>query len=469
MKLRIKIAEKNNHEIIVLLLLVSQTFFLRKLTHQMKHTAYGFLRKFVLLTILPLLFSCTAFNRTSRNASLRLTLENNGIINQHFYGFVLYDPVTGKYLYNKNGSKYFTPASNTKVLTLAATIEELPDSIPTFLKVDYHDKEIFIPVGDPTFLHQDFPRQNALRKLKSNSGDTLFIGRTSQPEIYGPGWAWDDYLYYFQPERSDLPMYGNVVRTTLYGSKFEVQPDFFEGFVEIAGDQSYRARNYNLFSIPEDMPDSVSRDIPFQHSSELVELLLTDTLDQPVVVLPVGGEYDIRDTIYNTSTQEALRLMMTRSDNFLAEQLLIVGQKLRGFSSIEDYIRFVKEVRFPAMDQELIWVDGSGLSRYNMVAPESMISVLDLIWQQLSIEELKMLFPTGGVSGTLKDWYAGDPDPYLFAKTGTLRHNHNLSGFVETESGRTLLFSFMNNHYATSSTPVKKEMEKIMQFVRDNY
>jgi D-alanyl-D-alanine carboxypeptidase/D-alanyl-D-alanine-endopeptidase (penicillin-binding protein 4) len=81
------------------------------------------------------------------------------------------------------------------------------------------------------------------------------------------------------------------------------------------------------------------------------------------------------------------------------------------------------------------------------------------------------LFPAGGESGTIKNWYAAldGEDPYVYAKTGTLSNNHCLSGFLITKSGRKLLFSFMNNHYVTSSSIVKAEMEKVLRHIRSRY
>ena len=74
-------------------------------------------------------------------------------------------------------------------------------------------------------------------------------------------------------------------------------------------------------------------------------------------------------------------------------------------------------------------------------------------------ERLFHIFPAGGKSGTIEKWYGGKAEPYVFAKTGTLSNKHCLSGYIKTESGRLLIFSFMHNNYVGSPEPVKKEME----------
>mgnify|MGYP006191173279 CR=1 FL=1 len=83
-------------------------------------------------------------------------------------------------------------------------------------------------------------------------------------------------------------------------------------------------------------------------------------------------------------------------------------------------------------------------------------------------ERLLPLLPAGGESGTIRNWYKAE-EPYVYAKTGTLENNHSLSGFLKTRSGKTLIFSFMNSNYTVSSSEIKKEMEKILLLLRDNF
>jgi D-alanyl-D-alanine carboxypeptidase/D-alanyl-D-alanine-endopeptidase (penicillin-binding protein 4) len=77
------------------------------------------------------------------------------------------------------------------------------------------------------------------------------------------------------------------------------------------------------------------------------------------------------------------------------------------------------------------------------------------------------LLPTGGVSGTLKNWYKASK-PYIFGKTGTLSNNHNLSGYIITKSGRKLIFSLMVNHYVVPTSTVRQAMQTLMEAVHND-
>jgi D-alanyl-D-alanine carboxypeptidase/D-alanyl-D-alanine-endopeptidase (penicillin-binding protein 4) len=162
--------------------------------------------------------------------------------------------------------------------------------------------------------------------------------------------------------------------------------------------------------------------------------------------------------------------MMEVSDNFIAEQLLILGSStlsdtLNSHNAREHVLdNYLSDLRQPPR-----WVDGSGLSRYNLFTPESMVHVLHTMYNEIPRERLFLFFPTGGKSGTIENWYPGSPDPYIYAKTGSLGNNHCLSGYLLTKSGKTLIFSFMNNHFVESSSEIKKRMQSIFENIRDNY
>jgi len=118
--------------------------------------------------------------------------------------------------------------------------------------------------------------------------------------------------------------------------------------------------------------------------------------------------------------------------------------------------------------QEPHWVDGSGLSRYNLITPNDYVYLLEKIYKEVPEEELFSYLPIGGKRGTIKSWYKNEK-PYIFAKTGTLSNNHNLSGFIRTKKGNILIFSYMNNHYQKTHSDIKRDMEKNLKIIYNKY
>ena len=76
------------------------------------------------------------------------------------------------------------------------------------------------------------------------------------------------------------------------------------------------------------------------------------------------------------------------------------------------------------------------------------------------------LFPVGGISGTIKDYYKSKNKPFVYAKTGTLRNNHNLSGFLIGKSKKKFIFSIMVNHHKSSTIEVKKGIADLLFYLR---
>jgi len=81
---------------------------------------------------------------------------------------------------------------------------------------------------------------------------------------------------------------------------------------------------------------------------------------------------------------------------------------------------------------------------------------------------LLSLLPAGGVSGTLKNRFDDQDQPWLWAKTGSLSGVVCLSGMLVTRRGKWLAFSFMHNNYVGSSRAYYQEMEKTLNWCREN-
>ena len=142
----------------------------------------------------------------------------------------------------------------------------------------------------------------------------------------------------------------------------------------------------------------------------------------------------------------------------------IVGSSL----TPEIAIRYATETLLDDLKDVPVWVDGSGLSRYNLLTPETIVRVWEKIDSCMGRKRLFSILAVGGVSGTLKNSYKGD-NPYIFGKTGTLRNQHSLSGFLVTKRGRTLIFSWMNNNFTVPSGIVRGQMERILKIIYDRY
>lgn len=421
------------------------------------------IRTLSVFLILLILSSCASPSRIIKKNTD--TVLGTSFYDKQFTGFVLFDPGSGDTLVSYNGQRYFTPASNTKIFTLYAALQLLPDSIPALKYVKRKDTLYIEGTGNPVLLHPYFEDDKVLPFLEAQAHIALHLGNLEDKK-YGPGWSWGDYQYYYQAERSPMPLYGNVL--TLYNDQgLQARPNYFlDSVIRINTDKN-REIERNIFYFGTSREDSL--EIPYRGSAALTRRLLERELGSKVTLadkMPSGE----KKTLYGMALDTVYRRMMHKSDNFLAEQLLILASStLSDTLSSERAREHVLTSYLPELKQEPRWVDGSGLSRYNLFSPESMVHVLHKMYVEVPREELLGYFPAGGESGTLKNWYPGDPEPYIYAKTGSLGNNHCLSGYLITKSGKTLIFSFMNNHFRHPSSEVKKRMQLILEKVRDTY
>lgn len=414
---------------------------------------------FFLILFLPLVLK-------SQSEWILNHLESDFYKNQ-FTGFYLQDAETAEVLFDYNGEKYFTPASNVKILSLYSAMKVLPDSIPA-LRYERKNGNLYIEgLGDPTFLHPEFRSVNrAIDFLKNEPGDIYLSWGKFEGTRLGLGWSWEDYEKHYSPERSEFPLYGNMATLRKGKSGPSAFPLTLADSVEYQESLFSRDFYENKFYLGSRNGNSTR--IPFVVKDELIRQMLSEA---------VGKEVFLNDKLLGKNAKVLFSLpsdlvykrMMEVSDNFLAEQiLLMVSAQISGSMSSEKAINYMKTRHLKSMPEDPVWVDGSGLSRYNLFTPRTMVHVLDKLYKEFPEERLFNIFAVGGRTGTLKGNYGGKI-PYVYAKSGTLSNNYCLSGYLKTKSGRTLIFSVMNNHFQKQNWQVRQETQKLLEFLRDNY
>ena len=220
----------------------------------------------------------------------------------------------------------------------------------------------------------------------------------------------------------------------------------------------------NAFSIRQGSENFAKQDVPFITNGIATGIqLLKDSLGRQIVekvnaegLLPVNS-------ISSRPLDSLIIPMMHHSDNFMAEQLLLmVSEKLSGSfddgAIIDSLLK--NELKFPG---NVRWADGSGLSRYNLFTPTDFISILTRMRDEFTLQRLRSIFPQSG-QGTLSTFNAGSNK--VIAKTGSMSGVVALSGFVITPSGRELLFSILVNNHRGSAAAIRRRMSMLLQSVK---
>ena len=435
---------------------------------------------YLMVFIVTLISSCSISHKIETQT--KTILLSDPIINTGHIGISIFEPASNKYWYQLNGDKYFIPASDTKLFTAYAAMKYLGDSL-IGLKYQQSDSTLEIyPCGDPSFLHPDFKQQPVFDFL--NRQHKIIYHPQRFVHTIGMGWAWDDYLEKYMVQRSELPMYGNLIRIIKKDSLLSVNPSSIhvefiknrEGFFKDTMHYAERRWNTNDLLVAAANKDSLKEnyEIPLVADWQNMVTFLQDTLHQKIRIsdrLDIDSNKIAGDNlkiIFSQPTDSLLKPMLFNSDNFFAEQcLLMVSNKQLGFMGVGEIIDTLLKSCFKDIPQKPRWVDGSGLSRYNLFTPASFVYVLAKMKTEFGEDRLKRILPTGG-EGTLKNYYLQDAN-FVFAKTGSMSNQATISGLLYTRKGKLLLFSILVNQFIGSGTSVRHTVEKYLEDIRAKY
>lgn len=426
------------------------------------------------------------------------TTKIQSIANRYFFsdsiltnahtGLAVYDPGKMKFLYAHQADKYFIPASNTKIFSCYAGMKFLGEKLQGIQYVEVDTAIMIFPTGDPTFLHYDYPNQPVADFIRNRSKKMYIDPSAWSTQALGSGWSWDDYSEYYMPERSAMPVYGNVIRWHQVKSKKEnpTNPsDTIDTFIYSEpeldvpvhfgkSERSFRVQrdqHKNAFTIFEGPEKNAEADVPFiTYGIKTATQLINDSLHKEIIITEepyyFSGSTE-RSIVYSRPVDSMLRPMMHRSDNFFAEQtLLMAGYSLTGQLNTALAVDTISSRLLTDIPDRPRWADGSGLSRFNLFTPRDFIWVLDKIKNEFSWERISTIFPTGG-TGTLRT-YVGEKGR-LYAKTGTLSGVIALSGYVVTKKNKTLIFSILINNHRQPNAVIRAKMGSFLKDLIDHY
>ena len=416
--------------------------------------------------VLFFLTGLSVFSQNIKENKIKRIINGSSVLNHSHVSFSI-QPLgkESKRLKGFQSSKYMTPASNNKLLTFLAVIETF-DSIPVINYLKISDTLHIEPTGYPLLFHPVYPDKE-MEKLLNSFKNIVLHWNKDKVIKYGDGWAWDDYKYHFSAEKSSFPVFGNLAEVyknknneiTVVPSNFEIIKDFsIKSKLE-------RNETNNIYSVnPSFLSSEDTIYSPFKTSRELtIEILKNNLYAKIDVVYDDSMNFS---SLYLKNPQKIYRGLLWDSNNLIAESLLLMsGKELNDEFSTSKTINTFQNKWNDWLPDPVFWFDGSGLSRYNMITSRSIVSILQKIYFKIGLGGIKRYFATFGESGNLSQNFRKSQNLVIYAKTGNLKNNSNISGFLLSKRGNWYCFSLMINHFEVPVDHVKLEMGNILEYI----
>ena len=350
---------------------------------------------------------------------------------------------------------FMTPASNVKILTVLGSIN-YGDSIPILNYKVYNDTLKISPTGYPLLSHPKYIDKDLAKFLKKFKHIVYHIPKIDLDK-YGPGWAWDDYNNYYQAERSEMPIYGNVIQAVKKSNgDIEITPDTYKIVFDFEQKKQIdRSETENIFSLnPSLFKSGDTIYSPFITSRKNTISLLENALGKKVEF----KKEELKD--YNVLNSDQVdyiyAAILKDSDNLISESIAAnISFRLNDTISVDKGVELIK-----SLSKQIELFDGSGLSRYNLVTPKSIISSLHDIYNLIGFDRIKKIFP--------KNYIIQDKEDFVWGKTGTLKNNHNYSGYIITDKNRIYIFSIMINHFTNDLSKIKDAIVDFLIYLKSN-
>lgn len=430
------------------------------------------------------------------------------------WGVLVVDAERGDTLYSRDAGKLFVPASNMKIVTSAVALDALgPDfrfSTPFFYRGGVtngvlHGDLLVEGRGDPTV--SDHMAGDAMLPLRAVAdslwargirriGGVLEAVDNAFPDANaGFGWQFEDLDFAYGAMIDELLFNEGFSEIHVHagahpGDSVHVATSPARTFPVVRVEAATVVRGAGRDSVAqlEAVKDTVHGDvvvtgtIPAGDTTTLqvthrdpaqayVAALREALIDRGITIAdslgPVGGENVPMDSVVLQSPplSQILSAFLKPSQNQMGEMLFKAVALQRTDTGTAAVARRLTADRLrswgASSDGFLIW-DGSGLSRRDLISPETIVRVLDAMRRSPHFQVYFDAFPVAGVDGTVSSRMRSTvAEANVRGKTGTLGNVRSLSGYVTTAGGRLLLFSILCNNYLVPTAYVSRVQDSI--------
>jgi serine-type D-Ala-D-Ala carboxypeptidase/endopeptidase (penicillin-binding protein 4) len=409
----------------------------------------------------------------------------------------------GNVLYEHESKTLMNPASNIKLITSAAALTVLDTGYlyKTSVFVDDNTthsdavQNIYLKgYGDPDLTTSDLDsmafavHQSGINFIANNIivDDSFF-----DDNYWGAGWSWDDESDPDAPYINALSVNKNCVRIDILSDSNAISASLEPNtdFVTIVNNarivldsirmplkvKRLSLSNGNTLIIEGDIfsYSRVTQKLSLRHPEIYAGMLFKESLRRAGVsvfgdvvngVVPIGM-HEITHRCH--PIEQVIETMNKQSDNLSAENTLkVIGALTNNIPGSAKSGVFMENGFLSSLGMDTTKfsiVDGSGVSRYNLLSADQLVQFLAAMKRQPRV--FRMFYnslPIAGIDGTLEDRMSSYPVACnLRAKTGTLNGASCLSGYVQTHDGEMLAFSMMMQNFITSTFEYHQAQDKI--------
>lgn len=404
---------------------------------------------------------------------------------------------SGDILYELNSNKPIPPASTQKIITTTVAYDTLGENFEfttSLYKTINNELQLKLS-GDPQLTKGDLANLIKAAKNKNIVTPKAFYidDFVMDSNEWGEGWQWDDDLNPLMPKFSSYNLDKNLLtiiidpasqkgapgiikQTTFYPVTFmnltttgkenslsisrnnHISPDVITVEGEIDSRTTYNfpvnsPKRYFLIKLDEAIRDAKIEfyDNFVQRKTPANNIYLVSEIKHPIKNV-------LSDILKNSNNMAAETLFKVAGGKFVNN----TGAMKNSLKMFDEYCK-----KNNLRNENIKIVDGSGVSKNNLMTADFMTDFLVLQTKRNDFENYINLYPTAG-EGTLENRMLYFKD-VIYAKTGTLTDISSICGYIKTRNGNLVAFDIMISDPKSSSSAKKTTEEQIIRAIYNKY